>query len=996
MIAFRQAPDFESSPTTQPRRIASLVAIGAAFALVLGTSVPATATVDPSPTPTDPSPSPTVEPVPIVAEALQSLEGADASFDNLGGYFVYGNVTGSSTHLVLVEILETPQYGETGTFTVRYTWLGGETLINSTGYRMLGTSGKAVGVAPPTNGNSGDMRFYHEAAWGTTKPAIGTTRIASVTIVGEEGLGCAVNSLALGSPGYCESGIRAPMYLPPGNPNIPISEPEEFVYVALGDSYQSGEGVGNSIDSASAYLWSAYENGLNYPLRVGPQENTYTPQVSEDGNGCHRALNNYAKLNANLLEPGAPVTLIDVTCSGSSIEPTGGGKPPIVGVVGIGVSSDSQVRQAITRLEAAGLDPADVDLVTVGMGGNDAEFGEIIKTCLVPNLLRRLVYAYPDSPGEIEFLTGLVASCANYDKLIAKTDPAIEALQPKEEWAQEQLLEAFPNARILQVNYPDILPVGSTAPAWCGGFRREDLDFARSKIARIEDAINASIIATGSSRLELVDLESALGPNALCPGGDQQAYAVALSEANIEAELARLLNLDGNGDASARTKLDVLVRQYLDVRACVGNKLNPFDGDCDWDLETSEVSDAADDLMAYLGSEEMLTTIFANVIQEPGPEAESDALRFDRTRGLFHPNAAAQSVIACYLLAAYKGEPPVDCLADPGPGVDDPASTVDGVPTRLNPLIAPVGEELEIVASGFSPGSLVEITLKSDPVDLGEHVADSSGQVELAILVPDTSPGVHILQMSGIGTGGVQVVNEIKLEIPGYPEPGGSYGVYLEGFNVDSYADGVIEYIDVTYLGIHFTTIPDEEGGIFLDLPVPDNSGVVTVTAVSQLTGKSVERILVIDNPDDLRLAAWGGSTSAPPAWNTSKAGQTVKVTFQVLDGQGQPVDDPSVLSLRSYSIDCQTGADLGGMEPAEHPRHSGLKYKGGGWWQASWKTDPGYTGTCRTFSVVIDNGGRHDLWFQFRLRPSHESWRLPCYWSWMHLARWIRTLLPE
>ena len=274
-----------------------------------------------------------------------------------------------------------------------------------------------------------------------------------------------------------------------------VGSGDDFVYVALGDSYQSGEGAGNSIADTNQYIAEAYEDGSNYPQQVGPQENTYTPGLLPGGNSCHHALANYAKINRNLLEPGSTVTLVDMTCSGATIEPMGG-KPPIVGTVGGAVSPESQIRQALGRLADAGVAPEEVDLVTVGMGGNDAKFGEIVQACVIPNLLRRLIEAYPNPPGEIEFLTGLVASCANFDQYISKTDSAIDALQPKEEWAQDQLLAEFPNARILQVNYPDILPTGKSAPAWCGGIRKDDLNFAKEKVSRIDEKITASIDAT--------------------------------------------------------------------------------------------------------------------------------------------------------------------------------------------------------------------------------------------------------------------------------------------------------------------------------------------------------------------------------------------------------------------------------------------------------------------------------------------------------------------
>ncbi len=739
-----------------------------------------------------------------------------------------------------------------------------------------------------------------------------------------------------------------------------VGSGDDFVYVALGDSYQSGEGAGNSITDTNRYITEAYEDGSNYPEQVGPQENTYTPGLLPGGNSCHRALANYAKINRDLLEPGSTVTLVDMTCSGATIQPTGG-KPPIVGTVGGEVSPESQIRQALGRLEDAGIAPEEVDLVSVGMGGNDAKFGEIVQACVIPNLLRRLIDAYPNPPGEIEFLTGLVASCENFDRFISKTDSAIDTLQPKAEWAQDQLLAEFPNARILQVNYPDILPTGKSAPAWCGGIRKDDLNFAKEKVTRIDAAITASIDATDSARLELVDIEDGFGSNALCPGGDGVPLANGFSEANVEAELTRLLNLNGDGDAVARQKLDKLVREYRDLRACLGNKFNPFDGDCNFGDEKDQVVDAANDLLAYMDT--IKDDIFANVYQPPGPDAEPTAVRFDRTRGLFHPNALGFEVMACNVRATYANASAAGCLANPAERFD----TVDGVPFWLKPILTFIDRLIAIVVGGFAPNSPIHITFYSEPIDLGVVVADANGEAEFSVRIPDVSPGVHRLQMSGVGSGGVQVIKELKVEIPGDPVPGEGYGVYLCCFEAGIPDDGVIEYVDVSYLGATFTVVPDEEGGIFLELPIPDNSGDVTVTAVSRLTGESIEQTVAVVNPDDLTLAEWGGSFSSPPDWNSVKSGRAVPMNFRVVDGDGEPVDDPAVLALRTSAIDCDTGADLGIAVAADDAGKSGLRSMGNGWWKFNWKTEKGFAGSCRAFSVLIDNGGRHDLWFDFR-----------------------------
>ena len=349
--------------------------------------------------------------------------------------------------------------------------------------------------------------------------------------------------------------------------------------------------------------------------------------------------------------------------------------------------------------------------------------------------------------------------------------------------------------------------------------------------------------------------------------------------------------------------------------------------------------------------------------QPPGPGAEPTAVRFDRTRGLFHPNALGFEVMACNVRATYANAAATDCLANP----DERFDTADGVSWWMKPIQAIIDQVIAIIVGGFAPNSPIRITFYSEPIDLGVVIADANGEVEFDVQIPEVSPGVHRLQMSGVGAEGVQVIKELKIEIPGDPVPGEGFGVYLCCFEAGLPDDGIIEYVDVSYLGATFTVVPDEEGGIFLELPIPDNSGDVTVTAVSRLTGESVEQTLAVVNPDDLSLAAWGGAFAAPPGVNSVKAGRAVPMRFRVVDGAGEPVDDPAVIALRSYAVDCATGADLGTVVVAGDAGKSGLRSMGNGWWRFNWKTEKGFAGSCRTFSVLIDNGGRHDLWFEFR-----------------------------
>ena len=727
---------------------------------------------------------------------------------------------------------------------------------------------------------------------------------------------------------------------------------DQFVQVAFGDSYQSGEGAGNSIVNTAAYLSSAYENGSNNPLQVGAQENTYT--LAFGGNSCHRALENYAKLNRDRLEPGAEAVLVDVTCSGAQIEPAG--KPPIVGDVGDAqIDPTSQVQQAIDRLATLGLGPDDVDLVTVGMGGNDAGFGTIVETCLMPAIVERLLEQYPDTPGELQMIVTGLGSCQNVARF-GDIDGPIEELQEKEEWAQGHLLDTFGSARVLQLNYPDILPSGGNRPAWCGGIRDKDVDFARDKIARIDDAIYYAVHRTNDPRLELVDIEHELGPNALCSGTPDLQLANGVSQQNVDAEVRRLLNIDGNGDAVARALLDDLVAEYQDYKGCLGNKLNPFDGDCDRAAEWQDVTEAFDAVGSYLGDQQ--TTLLANVTVRPGSEPED--VRFDRSRGLFHPNARGFRVVACEVRQTYF-DATEDCVVNP----NDQPDRMNGSEFWWN-LPFDLGTPLDLEANGFGANAPIQITWYSAPVDLGTVVADENGTVRTTIEPPaGAAPGVHRVQLSGVGADGAQLVKEIRVRVPGEPEPGADYGVYLCCFLPSVGGDGVEEVVDVSYLGATFQAYPDAQGGILLEVPVPGaGAPAATIRAVSRLTGQVVTQ--VVTEPS-ATVSEWRGPFEAPPTVNRVQAGRAVPVQFRVLDGAGAPVDDASVIDLQVSELTCDGTATTGTPGTADDAGASSLRSLGDGWWAFTWNTERAWAGSCRALVVGLEGGGGHPLHFSLR-----------------------------
>ena len=610
-----------------------------------------------------------------------------------------------------------------------------------------------------------------------------------------------------------------------------VTTSNDFVYVALGDSYQSGEGAPIDVRPASTYLATGFENGSNYPASVGAAENTYTDGAQGagvQGNSCHRALLNYAKINRDRLEPGQNVLLVDRTCSGAQIEP--GDKAPIVGTQGGGIDSTSQVQQAIDRLKADGRSPADVDLVTVGMGGNDAGFGKILEACVGPALLEALLRKYPNSPGEISWLSQQ-ATCARVDSWFVKSGESLKTLQAKEEYAQRAIQQAFPNARLLHNNYPNILPA-QDSPSWCGGLRGGDVDYAKQRIVDINARIRAAAVATGT---ELVDSEPTFGSNALCPGADDRHLANGIDQTNFDREVTRLLNSDGRGDPESRRLLDELVRAYGEFKGCLANKANPFDGkDCDLGAAKNKVMAQAQLLMGYL--QQNNAVIFGNIVSPPGASDDSRAVAFDRSRNLFHPNAAGFDVQACSVLNVYQGRTETD-------GCGSGGSTT---PTRdWRPVVLSPGDLLKFVVEYFRARSQVRLVIFSDEVPLGTATADDDGTVRAEVKIPKLNPGVHRLELQGVGADGVQVTQEVLVRIEG--RPSGSYTTYLTGFQVrpsDPTADAPVETVAASVNGVAFGDFQvDEHGGALITVPSVDqltSNAPVAITAVSALTGKRV------------------------------------------------------------------------------------------------------------------------------------------------------------
>ena len=141
------------------------------------------------------------------------------------------------------------------------------------------------------------------------------------------------------------------------------SEGESF-FVALGDSYMSGEGA------------DAYYEGTN------------TPGQST----CRRAPTAYAPQLTLERGVSVPRQLVFLACSGADIED----------VVAPAGTAGTQVTELRAALEARDVSGEDIAFVLVSMGGNDALFGTIGRTCLMPVNCAELAPAFLDNLADVE------------------------------------------------------------------------------------------------------------------------------------------------------------------------------------------------------------------------------------------------------------------------------------------------------------------------------------------------------------------------------------------------------------------------------------------------------------------------------------------------------------------------------------------------------------------------------------------------------------------
>lgn len=274
-------------------------------------------------------------------------------------------------------------------------------------------------------------------------------------------------------------------------------------YVAMGDSFASGEGALNSDN---------YESGTDQDA---------------GGNGCRRASTAYPHLVE--AEASVPGELHFVACSGARTwhmyEAQHATQPP-----------------QFDRAELG----TDVELVTLSIGGNDAGFAKILRQCIGGIELLPLNDCSPDKQKSEYPVQDAFARLRGEEPPHGGGNPKTVPLQS----IFRQVREEAPRARVLVVGYPQFFKSGGTNFFPCSGVSKTDQRWINSKVKEMNDLIREEAESLG---LEFVYTSDAFEGHRLCEvggGEDREWFRDIQLDADTDVLDAASFHPDDDGHAA--------------------------------------------------------------------------------------------------------------------------------------------------------------------------------------------------------------------------------------------------------------------------------------------------------------------------------------------------------------------------------------------------------------------------------------------------------------
>ncbi|MDB5074862.1 MAG: hypothetical protein JWO42_1041 [Chloroflexi bacterium] len=265
-------------------------------------------------------------------------------------------------------------------------------------------------------------------------------------------------------------------------------------YVALGDSYSSGEGV-----------------------------EPYQPETSTAFNTCHRSKNAYSQIVARTLgyqpfraKPGAESEF--GACSGAVVEDldfVNHGAPRT------NVDEPAQLKHVQARTVSG------VSLVALSFGGNDMGFARIVMDCTITGIYRHaaavlskadfatFVGAASNALGkELSASEALAAPCsAREGPIVNRILPGVIARLTR---GYREVADAAPRAKVLVVGYPNFFPLTWKADYCLNVITREDAIWTATQIAKFDAAIKDAVASAGRANLIYVAPSAAFATHSIC------------------------------------------------------------------------------------------------------------------------------------------------------------------------------------------------------------------------------------------------------------------------------------------------------------------------------------------------------------------------------------------------------------------------------------------------------------------------------------------------
>lgn len=219
------------------------------------------------------------------------------------------------------------------------------------------------------------------------------------------------------------------------------SAPRPLRYIALGDSFSSGEGVP--------------------PFREGTDE--YLPQRDT----CHRSFRAYPSLIAG--RRSSPGIWGFWACSGA-----------LVADMSRANHEDPGEIAQLDRIAPPGRSDRGVDLVTLSIGGNDAQFGSVWLRCVVAHVLP------------------VLGSCQ--DDWRVRVEDEIQRLHTSLPSLFRALRARAPRARILVLGYPNPFPATVPTLSKCRlWFQSDDVRWLNRVAVSLNDAIRTATISANAN-----------------------------------------------------------------------------------------------------------------------------------------------------------------------------------------------------------------------------------------------------------------------------------------------------------------------------------------------------------------------------------------------------------------------------------------------------------------------------------------------------------------